>query len=150
ARIKIDREQSTNLVAVYDPYFKQTEFEVIQSEPVLKKVIKDLNLDETWAKQKGSGQKLTTEETLRLLRKNLDLRVVSNRDVVEIRAKGEKPEEAANIANAVAEAYQNYRRAAGELSVGGVKALQQQLAAQEQKIALAERELKDLEGKTNA
>src|SRR2546427_4448267 len=50
ARIKIERDQSDisgvisdpRMAGGYDPYFIQTEFEVIQSELILGKVIKDL------------------------------------------------------------------------------------------------------------
>src|SRR5439155_9364709 len=51
ARIKIDRDQSDiqgiserNMGSAYDPYFIQTEFEVINSEVILGKVVKDENL----------------------------------------------------------------------------------------------------------
>src|SRR5258706_12477361 len=39
----------------YDPYFIQTEFEVIQSEAVLGRVIKNLNLLEDWGKKYGGN-----------------------------------------------------------------------------------------------
>src|SRR5215203_7526214 len=49
ARIKIERDQSDitgmterSFGGSYDPYFIQTEFEVIQSELILGKVVKDL------------------------------------------------------------------------------------------------------------
>ena len=45
--------------AGYDPYFIQTESELIRSEAVLGKVIKDLNLNEAWGKKQGGGT-LTT------------------------------------------------------------------------------------------
>src|ERR1051325_5199001 len=37
----------------YDPYFIQTEFEVIQSEVILGRVIKEKNLNEVWGKKFG-------------------------------------------------------------------------------------------------
>src|SRR5436189_1934823 len=53
-RIKIDRDQSDVVFSNerfgggYDPYFIQTEFETIQSERVLTKVITDMNLNTDW------------------------------------------------------------------------------------------------------
>src|ERR1043165_5473827 len=55
ARIKIERDQSdiTGMTertfgGSYDPYFIQTEFEVIQSELILGKVAQDLDLNKEW------------------------------------------------------------------------------------------------------
>ena len=58
SRIKIERDQSDiatlagqQVMGSYDPYFIQTEFEVIQSEVVLGKVIETLKLNEEWGKR---------------------------------------------------------------------------------------------------
>src|SRR5437762_4530007 len=55
ARIKVEHDQSDiqgitspGIMAGYDPYFIQTEFELIQSEVILGKVIDDLNLNVEW------------------------------------------------------------------------------------------------------
>src|SRR5437588_7750861 len=62
ARIKIERDApdisglATGMgMGAYDPYFIQTEFEVIQSEVVLGKVIKDLDLNNEWGKKYGGN-----------------------------------------------------------------------------------------------
>src|ERR1035437_8945743 len=82
----------------------QAEFEAIQSEVVLGKVIEALNLNAEWGKKFGRGNNLRTSETLALLRMRLDLRPVRNTSFIEIRTYSENPKEAATIANAVAEA----------------------------------------------
>src|SRR5215467_10446828 len=76
ARIRVERDQSdiTQLggqptMSSYDPYFIQTEFEVIQSEVVLGKVIETLNLNEDWGKRYNGGQKFTTTETMAIVKK---------------------------------------------------------------------------------
>jgi len=58
ARIKVERmspmsrdSQFLRPYSSYDPYFIQTEFEVIQSEVILDKVIDSLNLNAEWAKK---------------------------------------------------------------------------------------------------
>src|SRR5208337_2645627 len=58
ARIKIERDapdisgmMERGGITPYDPYFLQTEFEVIQSEIILGKVIEDLNLNTEWGKK---------------------------------------------------------------------------------------------------
>ena len=115
ARIKVERDQSdvsgmadSRPVAGYDPYFVQSEFEVIQSEAVLGKVIKELNLNEKWGKKQG-GRTLTTAETMALLKNKLDLQSEKNTSLLNVGVKSDQPEEAARIANAVAEAYKAHR-----------------------------------------
>src|SRR5690348_5418382 len=61
ARIKVERDVtdvsgvagggSTASAYSYDPYFIQTEFEVIQSEKILDQVIDTLKLNQEWAKK---------------------------------------------------------------------------------------------------
>src|SRR5580765_1675439 len=63
ARIKVERDitdvqgltERMPMGPGYDPYFIQTEFEVIQSERVLGKVVKDLDLNTEWGKKYGAG-----------------------------------------------------------------------------------------------
>jgi len=99
-----------------DPRFIQNQCELIQSELILGRVIEDLDLNREWGRKYTGGDRLRTSETLALLRGRLDLRPVRNTSVIEIRAYSEKPEEAAKVANAVAEAYRDYlkRPASGE------------------------------------
>src|SRR5262249_28212331 len=67
ARIKIERDQSDIAElqgrngggsGVYDPYFIQTEFEVIQSELILGKVIAKLDLNKVWGAKFAGGDPL--------------------------------------------------------------------------------------------
>src|SRR5512133_3451739 len=83
ARIKVERDQSDiaglggqQYMGTYDPYFIQTEFEVIQSEMILGKVIDDLKLNEKWGTKYGGGERLPTTETMQLLKNRMDLKPV--------------------------------------------------------------------------
>ena len=116
ARIKVERDQSDipgmagdRLPAGYDPYYIQTEFELIQSEVILGSVIEHLNLNKEWGKKYANGDILKTPETMTLLKGRIDLRPVRNTSLIEIRVYSEKAAEAADIANAVAGAYRDYR-----------------------------------------
>jgi hypothetical protein len=121
--------------SAYDPYFIQTESETIQSEAILGKVVAELKLDELWAKQKGTGAELKTNEAIAMLRERLDVRLRPNTTVMEIRAKSDKPEEAAQIANAVATAYKQSRLDKDyRLMTGGIEELEKQSALQDEKI----------------
>jgi capsular exopolysaccharide synthesis family protein len=132
ARIKIERDRSDipDLLQAqlpmgnYDPYFIQTEFEVIQSELILGKVIENLHLQEEWGKKYANGEKLTKLEAINLLKGRMALHPVRNTILIEIQVFSDKPKEAADIANAIAEAYQQHRLDERKnLSTGGIAAL---------------------------
>jgi polysaccharide biosynthesis transport protein len=152
ARIKIERDQADiapmgerGSMPGYDPYFIQTEFELIQSEVILGKVIEDLDLNKEWGKKYGNGQPLRTSETIAMLKGRIDLRPVRNTSLIEIRVYSEKADEAAKIANALAEAYRAHRLEERiRLSKGGIKALEERFADQEEKIKQAQTNVDNL------
>jgi uncharacterized protein involved in exopolysaccharide biosynthesis/Mg-chelatase subunit ChlD len=151
ARVKVERDQSdisgfaaARQTPSYDPYFVQTEFELIQSEAVLGKVIKDLKLNEEWGKKQG-GRTLTTAETIALLKDKLDVRPERNTSLVDIGVKSDQPEEAAKIANAVAEAYKAHRlEQRRQLAKAGTKALEERFAEQTEKVKQAQQQVDKL------
>jgi secreted protein with Ig-like and vWFA domain len=153
AKIKIEQDM-TNVAGlsgqpaasgIYDPYFVQTEFEVIESEKVLDQVIDRLNLDGDWAAQKGSAAPLKRSETRALLKKSLQLVLEKNNGLVDIKVQSDNAAEAAKIANTIAEVYTDYRRQQRERNVeGGEKALNTELAELDQKIAQSKQELVQL------
>jgi polysaccharide biosynthesis transport protein len=157
ARIKIERDQSDisglterGGVMAYDPYFIQTEFELIESEIILGRVIENLDLNTVWGKKYNNGERLKTTETIAILKDHIDLRPVRNTSLIEIRVYSEKAEEAAKIANAVAEAYKEHRLAQRtQLSKGGIKALEERFAEQEQKVKKAQDYVDELRVKLN-
>jgi len=121
----------------YDPYFIQTEFEVIQSEVILKRVIEDpkWNLNEEWGKQYNSGIPFKTTETMEILKSRMGLRPVRNTSLIEIRIYGDKAKEAADLANAIAEAYRAHRlEQSFEMMSNGIAALRKEWDGQEAKV----------------
>src|SRR5438105_3888169 len=116
ARIRVERDVSDisplaerPMAGTYDPYFIQTEFEVIQSEIILDKVIADLGLNERWGKKYAGGERLKVTETRGMLKGRMDLRPVRNTELIEIRVFSENPNKAAELAQAIADQYQAYR-----------------------------------------
>lgn len=106
ARIKIDVPVTgTN---TYDPYFIQTEFEVIQSQAVLSRVVEKLSLNSGWGKKYYNGEQLKSDESLQILKGRLSLAPVRGTKLISITVYSDEPREAASLANAVAEAYQDY------------------------------------------
>jgi beta-lactamase regulating signal transducer with metallopeptidase domain/uncharacterized protein involved in exopolysaccharide biosynthesis len=122
----------------YDPYFIQTEFEVIQSELILGRVIDDLNLQEKWGKTYANGEKLTRSEAIVLLKKKMSLHPVRNTMLLEIQVFSDNAKEAADIANAIAKAYQEYRQTRRvDVAKGGIESLLSQRKSTEAEIAVA-------------
>src|SRR6185369_9445994 len=152
ARIKVERDQSDiaslggqQALGSYDPYFIQTEFEIIQSEVVLGKVIESLKLNEEWGKRYNGGQRFTTTETMAVLKKQIDLRPVRNTSLIEIRVFSEKPAEAALLANKIAETYQAYRLdQRRRLTQEGIKSLELRYKEQEDKVRAVQDRVDDL------
>jgi capsular exopolysaccharide synthesis family protein len=108
----------------YDPYFIQTEFEKIRSTKVLHAVIEQLNLQNVWAKRWGTPP-LKVGEAYKILVGQIDLRQSRNTSLIEIRAYSDLKQEAADIANKIAEVYRETRtKYRNELSQGGIKALE--------------------------
>lgn len=152
ARIKVERDRSDiadltgqSIMGSYDPYFIQTEFEVIQSEVVLGKVIEAQDLNTKWGKKFNGGQKLTTTETMTLLKKQMDLRPVRNTSLIEIRVFSDSSEEAALLANEIAKTYQAYRLdQRRKFGMEGIKSLEDTFKGYEEKVREAQKKVDDL------
>ena len=126
----------------FDPYWVQTEFEAIQSKAVLSNVIEKLNLTTAWGEKQGGGKPLTTEEAYRHLKENVTVQQDRNNSLVNIRVRSDKPEEAARIANPIAETYRDLRQKQRlEVAQAGIKSLQKQLGEQEKAITDLSQEL---------
>ncbi|HVV71915.1 MAG TPA: M56 family metallopeptidase, partial [Verrucomicrobiae bacterium] len=91
----------------YDPYYIQTDFEVIQSQVILGRVIDRLDLNKEWGE--AYGHRLRPGEPMELLKQKLELRPVRNTSIIEIKVYDPEPAQAAKIANTIARVYADYR-----------------------------------------
>jgi len=107
ARVRLD-PKAMLVEGQYNPQLLQTEFEVIQSQVVLEKVIEKLDLNTLWGKKYYNGESLRTAESLEILKHQLNLAPVRSTWLIAITIYSESPPEAAQLANAIAEAYQDY------------------------------------------
>ena len=82
-----------------DPYWMQTEFELIQSKAILISVITNLNLINRWA---AKGKAKTPLELYPVLRRKLRVEQHRSTSLIEIHARSKEPSEAAELANAIA------------------------------------------------
>jgi capsular exopolysaccharide synthesis family protein len=115
----------------FDPYFLATEFEKIQSKAVLYPVIVKNSLRSKWAARYNETQELSEQETFNLLLRNLDVRQSRNTSLIEIRVLDEDKNEAAVLANDIAESYKNFRKKDREgMSKEGIAVLLEELAKQ--------------------
>jgi serine protease inhibitor/uncharacterized protein involved in exopolysaccharide biosynthesis len=93
----------------FEPYFMETELKAIQSEAVLSNVVQALNLDVEWGKRYGNGTSLETGEAIKLVRRQMALSADGKTHNIEIHIIDKDPDMSARIANAIADAYKQYR-----------------------------------------
>ena len=130
-----------SISSVYDPYFIQTEFEKIKSSKVLHRVIEDLGLRQAWGKRYGA-ENLRLNDAYQMLLKQIDLRQSRNTSLIEIRAYSDDKQEAADIANKIAQVYHETRKQSrSQLSESGIAALEEEYAKQKKSVEAAQNEV---------
>ena len=87
----------------------QVQVAAIQSHATLNKVSQALNLPTVWGKKYNGGQPMTESEVESMILSKLEIAPVRNSDIIVISAYSDSPEEAAHLANKVAEAYRQIR-----------------------------------------
>jgi capsular polysaccharide biosynthesis protein len=93
----------------YDPYFLNTQMELMRSQLVLDKVVNDLDLRASWGRKYPASRGFRLEDVRMLLQSRIALRPVRNTSLLEIRAFSDQAAEAAQLANAIADSYREYR-----------------------------------------
>ncbi|MDD5200563.1 MAG: polysaccharide biosynthesis tyrosine autokinase [Terrimicrobiaceae bacterium] len=89
-----------------DPRFTTTQFEIIQSKEVLQPVIEKLNLAAKWAER----YEIKSRELIyKKLKKMMSLEEERNTDLISISILSPDKQEAADIANGIADSYQQAR-----------------------------------------
>jgi capsular exopolysaccharide synthesis family protein len=143
ARIRIEPDTISDIrgvggevpYAAYDPYFIQTEFEIIQDRVVLGKVIETLNLNVEWGKKYFGGETLKTPETMEFLKRRMSLMPVRNTKLIGITVYSEDKNDAARLANVIAETYRDYRlHLRRQLTLNGIKVLEDQFQSEAEQI----------------
>lgn len=144
ARIKVEKDVTdvqgingtpTPTYMTYDPYFIQTTFEIMQSQLVLSNVIAKMNLNVKWGNKYFNGETLKTSETMEILKQRMQLAPVRNTELISITVYSDDKQEAADLANAIAEAYKEYRVESRQaLTENGLRTLEQQYQQQSQEI----------------
>jgi len=107
SEVKLFQNQNS---AYYDPYFIQDQFEILQSEKILYRVIDNLKLNDVLGRQINDGQPLPSAVTYQFLTKKM-LQVESRRatSLIELNVYAREPQLAASIANEIARVYSTDR-----------------------------------------
>jgi uncharacterized protein involved in exopolysaccharide biosynthesis len=149
ARLQVNSEETAaGQSPVYDPYFIQTTIEVMESPQLLNPVAEQLKLGAKWGKKYYNGLELKTPLTVELLKARLQIAPIRNTGLISVTAFSDDKNEAAQIANAVADSYIKYRaQSSKDLAVGAVKALDDEYQAQEAEVRMARTSLDALQRK---
>jgi succinoglycan biosynthesis transport protein ExoP len=143
AVIKIENDNTADISSIgnaqmgggYDPYFIETEFKIMQSEEVLGRLITMLNLNEYWGKKYNFGVPLKTDEAMQKLKGDMSLSPERNTKLIDITVYSDDKDDAARLANGIAEAYRDYRFSLRtELTTNGIGAMEQSFQADAEKI----------------
>lgn len=148
ARIKVEQERPTIAVfereqfPTYDPYFLQTQYEIIQSQKVLLPVIQQLDLQKKWAQD---ADPLPQEFAFKKLKNSLVARRYRDTSLIEIAVYDEDPTRAADIANKIAEVFELDRLAEKRRqTMKGIDRLSQELRDQEKRLTDAQTKVEKL------
>ncbi|MGO9244552.1 MAG: GumC family protein [Verrucomicrobiia bacterium] len=141
ARIKVEPERPTvrmgggEEMPVYDPFFLQTQYEILQSQKILYPVIERLNLQQHW----GGDVKLPEDVAFRRLKGSMSVRRFRDTSLIEISVSDHEGALAAEIANTVADYYKDERlEVKREDTQKGIDKLHDEVAQQEERVRQAQ------------
>ena len=133
---------SQNIGTPYNPYFLRTQFEILTSKPILNEVIYRLNLQNEWGKD---DEVLPRDIALKILKNSLSVFQQLDTSLIVINCKRDNPDEAADIANEVAQVYRDSRL---ELAANNARAaidkIEESLSDQRQRVAVAEENIQKI------
>lgn len=130
----------------FNPFFLKTQYEIIQSRPILYQVIQNLDLQRKWAEKYGAeGGMLRREDAYTILSKSIRVNQYRDTSLIDIQVYSEDREEAARIANEIANVYREQRLMMKRREVKrAVEALENELQKQQDRVDAAEAELERL------
>jgi succinoglycan biosynthesis transport protein ExoP len=131
------------LVSSYNPYFLKTQYERIQSRPMLYKVIDNLGLQQRWSeKYAGKDGQMRKEDVYLILAGSIKVNQYRDTTLIDIQVFREDPTEAALIANELANVYRDQRLSMKRAEVKrSVDVLENELQKQQERLNEAEAEL---------
>lgn len=144
----------------FDPLFLRTQFEIIQSRPVIEEVIRRRDLDEKLSRAYGYEQlppKLRLDRSLKIISNRMNVQQYRDTNLIEIQValaepKGDAAHEAAEAANMIADVFRVQTAARSRKSTeAALDALYDAFQEQEKRLAKAESKIEQIrsEGEIN-
>ncbi|MCX7887668.1 MAG: polysaccharide biosynthesis tyrosine autokinase [Verrucomicrobiae bacterium] len=153
ARIKVEQERLTVELfqqqgyVGYDPYFLQTQYEIIQSQKILYPVVERFDLRRRWA---YGGDPLPLEVAYRMLRRAMSVQRYRDTSLIEIRVFDQDPQLAADLANCIAETFEKDRlEVRRQQTLKGLAKVQEELEKQEKRVRAAQEKVEKLRKELN-
>jgi capsular exopolysaccharide synthesis family protein len=129
----------------FDPYWIQTEFEVLKSKSILYPVITNVGLNKLFAERLKMDTELPTDVTYNLLKRQMDIEQYRNTSIIEIKVEDEDRNKAAEIANQVAAVYKaNRLRNLSDTANRGILKLEQEAEKLDKQITAQQTKAEDL------
>lgn len=148
SRIKVEQERLTVEVfqqqgyAGYDPYFLQTQYEIIQSKKILDPVVERYDLRKRWA---YGGDPLPMEVVFRMLKRNVSVQRYRDTSLIEIRVFDKDPQLAADLANNITDTFERDRlEVRRQQTMKGLAKVQEELDKQSKKVREAQDKIEKL------
>ena len=136
----------------YNLIWLRTQYQKIQSRPVLNEVIKALALQQKWGEKINNGQPLSMEDAGLILSKCLRVEQFRDTTLIDIQAYREDPDEARDIANQIALVFRDQRLANERTrNSRSMESLNNEVQKQQEKVEQADAEVdrKRKEGKVS-
>ena len=131
-----------NYMTSYNPYFLKTQFEILTSKPILNEVINRLSLQVEWGK---NGEMLSRDVALKILKNSVSVFQQRDTSLIVINVKRDNPNEAADIANEIAEVYRDSRLdLASKDARTAIDKIEESLSEQRQRVADAEENIQQI------
>ena len=129
-------------VQMYNPYFLRTQFEILTSKPILNEVIYRLDLQNEWGKDE---KVLTRDIALKILNNSVNVFQQRDTSLIVINVKRDNPDEAADIANEIAQVYRDSRlELAAKNAREAIDKMEESLSEQRQRVASAEENIQKI------
>ncbi len=151
-----DVEVFTRHATGYDPYFMRTQFEIIQSRPILEETVRKMALDVKLGNAYGYGalpEKERFDRTIRLLSRSIKVQQYRDTNLIEIQGYLSEPRDSANeevavLADTIAEVFRDQRiRVSREETEKAMRALLSSLEEQQKKVSELDRRVQEIREK---
>ena len=150
ARIKVSEDvpeinpfsNQQSYYSTYNPYFLKDQFQILQSKPILHEVINRLNLQAEWSR---NGENIPRDVAHKILKNSISVFQQRDTSLIYISVKRDDPNEAAKIANEIAEVYRDSRLdLANKDSRDALDKIAEALKEQNDRVDTAEQKVEEL------